>query len=199
MLGFFLDCYSKFDWNKCALTISGAVSAVDLSPLDSPAAPNSSAEFLLSFDRITTELCSRHTAVRLAVHSRNAAGRASGLQAGVDGEFHRRGLCNVIDPTSPLNNAARSVDLQGRPHRRGLCIHAYIYIYLSSSIRLTRPNRLPDYCIRVPKRVHVLRSRHKRELSREQRRRCAAQTLSRHLQPHLLSSPQSCHAPRSRG
>ena len=111
VLGFFLDCYSKFDWNKCALTVDGPASAVDLSPLAIPGDEqlNSSAEFLAAFDSIVGGLHSRHAAVRDAAQARS---RHSSLPAAGPG-FHRRGLCNVMDPTSPLNNAARSVDLQG--------------------------------------------------------------------------------------
>ncbi len=114
-LGYWLEYLSTFDWTNHALTISGPVSVIDLTPI-------------LSYNtvkcnyfpiEIIDELQTRCENTRLAacdmseIRNLDPSYLRSTYVFGDTTNFYKRGFLNIIDPISRKINVSRSVSIDG--------------------------------------------------------------------------------------
>ena len=126
----FLKYYSKFDWYRHTLTVHGAVSIEDLSPLTEEDAQREPKERFFS-ESLLSMYATRYDELgkkKMPGDAAAPAAAASGADAkqptagGVDNKRHgetyveevyMRGILNIIDPVKNRRNIARSVDAPG--------------------------------------------------------------------------------------
>lgn len=114
----FLQYYSEFDWYRHALTVHGAVTIEDLSPLSDDSGQPSGRfipdSVLLGCRLRYAELGKKKIPVDLGGVENKAGSTASeALMLGDTNSVYMRGILNVIDPIKEKRNITRSVDSAG--------------------------------------------------------------------------------------